>query len=98
MLNLPEGNKNITIFPSDSIIRLLSYVSVASCSCGRCLASISVGPRLESWLCQDDVVSSGKALYTHFLNPIKCEKECPTIGPERSCRYVRMSFVIATPL
>ena len=43
-------------------------------SSGRHLASGSGGPGFESWLCQVDVESLGKALYMHFLTPLFCKK------------------------
>ena len=41
---------------------------------GRHLALGSGGPGFESWLCQVDVESLGKALYMHFLTPLMCKK------------------------
>ena len=47
---------------------------VALWSSGRHLASRSGNPGFESWLCQVDVESLGKALYMHFLTPLMCKK------------------------
>ena len=41
---------------------------------GRHLASGSGCPGFESWLCQVDFESLGKALYMHFLTPLMCKK------------------------
>ena len=42
---------------------------IALWSSGRHLTSGSEGPGFESWLCQVDVESLGKALYMHFPHP-----------------------------
>ena len=47
---------------------------VALWSSVRHLASGSGGPGFESWLCQVDIESLGKALYMHFLTPLMCKK------------------------
>ena len=46
---------------------------VALWSSGRHLASGSEGLGFESWLCQVDVESLGKALYMHFLTSLMCK-------------------------
>ena len=48
---------------------------VALWSSGRHLASGSEGPGFESWLCQVDVKSLGKALYMDFPHPNPFPKE-----------------------
>ena len=50
---------------------------VASWSSGRHLALGSGGPGFESWLCQVDVESLGKALSIHFLTPLMCKTSTP---------------------
>ena len=52
-------------------LSLGSYV--ASWSSGRHLTLGSGGPGFESWLCQVDVESLGKALYMHFLTLLMCK-------------------------
>ena len=46
---------------------------VASWSRGKHLTLGSGGPGFESWMCQLDVESLGKALYMHFLTPFMCK-------------------------
>ena len=53
----------------EKLHRTVSTESVALWSSGRHLASGSEGPGFESWLCQVDVESLGKALYMHFPHP-----------------------------
>ena len=61
------------------ISRLLSVQPIGLVRCvalwssGRHLASGSEDPGFESWLCQVDVESLGKALYMNFLTPLMCK-------------------------
>ena len=57
------------ILPHTELTATLVTFLVALWSSGRHLASGSEGPRFESWLCQVDVESLGKALYMHFPHP-----------------------------
>ena len=55
-----------------SISKIIQCI-VASWSSGRHLALGSRGPGFESWLCQVDVESLGKAFSLHFLTPFMCK-------------------------
>ena len=58
-------------------LHLYLYIKMSLCmalwSNGRHLALGSGDPEFESWLCQVDVKSLGKALYMHFLTPLMCK-------------------------
>ena len=58
----------------DSKNARVSQTIVTLWSSGRHLALGSGGPGFESWLCQVNIESLGKALYMHFLTPLMCKK------------------------
>ena len=71
---------------------------VASWSSGRHLVLGSGGPGFKSWLCQFDVESLGKALYMHFLTPLMCTNEYPTIDSILDGRVIcNGSFSVMLP-
>ena len=71
----PSGER----IPASACLSDIQTFKPSSCfflalwSSGRHLALGSGGPGFESWLCQVDVESLGKAIYMHFPTPLMCK-------------------------